>query len=493
MLRLPTLEGFTQACANLLTIADKATNALVPFQLRDEQLRIARAILSPEQDPAHVAVCKSRQIGSSTVLAALVAMIAIANPGIQIGIAANTEATSKQLLNMVYRFVWQLDAPIVTHNKLNLIIGDSGSDPTQHTQIIAQSATRQVANDQLAPVFAGFNLSFAWVSELAFFESQTAFSSITSAASKGIIVAESTPNGSTGAGATFHGLFESDASDWDRIFFSVEDSVLYTADPASISDQEWAEAVASYGFTSRPHAAWWLSKRNSEGLSDLLMYRSFPVQMHHAWDAAREAFFEDTVPELAQVQTAIPFPDAPGYLEVFCKPEESLAYVVGVDVSQGRGKDYSALAVLEMGTGKLAASYRNNECELNQLIKVLTVVEKTFPVSEFVIESNGIGGWVCEQAEREGLPVRRHNTTTTPVGQLLKIKNLVRKGILKGGLGFKEECSSIYMDERGRFKGRKDLLYAISFVIEEALDFAEEIPLADRKSGHFYLDGLLES
>lgn len=470
-LELPSLEKFYQLCKGTLKINDKSGKGIIPFQLRREQALVASKLLGP-QGSNKVVITKGRQVGSSTLQAALMATAVVLNPGRTFGICSYNELSAKNLLSMVHRFLHQLGAPIAFKNHRKITVGDAEGDPTYWSKIIiATGASGGLSQEDLNQSFAGEDLAYAWVSEAAFFENPNTLSSITAAASKGYIVVESTPNGATRKGEPFYRLMTAQGPGWERLFIGVEDSELYTADPTLIDDSTWEQSRVTYGFTSRPHAAWWLTKRDSEGLTDLQMARQYPVTLDMCWSVTRESYF-DQLPELGTLHQAIPL--KVGFAKIWNQHEDHLPLIAGVDCALGRKKDSSAITVLEMGTGRLIATYKSNEVEVDDLVEVMVELENHLAITEYIIESNNMGGWVAEKAELAGLPISTKNTNKTPIGAMTRIKKLIKSGHIAGGEELVEECKSLVLTERGQFAGSKDLLMSLTMIVEQALDWDVE-------------------
>lgn len=488
----PTPKAFAAICEKIFKINNKETSTLTPFVLRPEQIRVAQSILE-NKGITKTAVAKSRQIGLSTVIAAIIAVLVYLNQGqgLTFGITAENDQNANNLLQMVKGFLEQLELSITSSNFHQIVLG---SDATTRTRIVAKTVAAQMARDAQNNVFAGYSLAFVWISELALYKNRTAFSSITAAASKGIVVVESTPNGNSGDGETFYNLFNSPKSvGWDKIFFSFETQNIHTSQPSAISDQEWFNAQAEYGFTSRKHAAWWINEKESKGLTDQEMFRQYPVLIEHCWEAKVDAFFDKISPTVVEPVNHINCGEH-GVVDIFNEPVRNREYIAGVDCAMGAGRDSSAVVVFELGTGKLMATYKNSFIEAHEFPEVIEKIYNHFKLRKIVIESNNMGKMVHERCMRKYLPAKLHNTNTNSKAILQYVRKLIGDQVICGGLDLKEECKSIYFNPtkgpNGSFGGKKDLLMAISFVIDEVMTY-KLFEIEERKENRLYYEDYL--
>lgn len=476
----PTIDDFIATCARLKVLStdkDEHQNERVPFVLRHEQLAIVKAILPATADKARthnsqLAIAKPRQIGISTVMAALVAVLAVINSGITIGIAIHKEIYAKKLCNMVYDFLYQMGAP--THkNQLSIhVLHDATEgapvDSPQNSLIQLFQATTSQSTEEISDLGRSYRFQFLWLSEVAYYPNATAVDTLEASAEGNTIVIESTPNGSDeySKGRKFYDLYHSRR--YKSLFFSVEDNPNYKDDPRNITDEEWDYAQQTYGFTCRATAAWWLDWTAGKDLNKAI--RDYPIKEEHCWESRESPFMP--LPRVIQPIKCY-YPDVGGEIKRFIPADElgESLYVAGVDVALGRGHDSSAVAIMEMGTGRLVGSYKSNTVDINDFATVLADIYEHFYITEFVIENNNMGKSCCEAAEELGLPVERWQTNRTPIAEMAKLRRLIEEGLFKGDEDLYHECRSLTMDKHRRFKGKKDLLMAASFVVNRVLSF----------------------
>jgi hypothetical protein len=86
-----------------------------------------------------------------------------------------------------------------------------------------------------------------------------------------------------------------------------------------------------------------------------------------------------------------------GDLLVYEEPTKSREYIMTVDVSKGRGQDYSTFTVIDIGTRpfKQVAVYRNNTISPILFPNIIYKYAKVYNEAYVVIESNDQGTLVC--------------------------------------------------------------------------------------------------
>jgi len=84
-------------------------------------------------------------------------------------------------------------------------------------------------------------------------------------------------------------------------------------------------------------------------------------------------------------------------LRIFDEPKPGHWYIMTVDVSQGRGKDYSAFSVIDMTDKpfKQVAAYNNNKISPLILPDIVVRIAKYYNNALLLIENNGAGQIVC--------------------------------------------------------------------------------------------------
>jgi len=78
-------------------------------------------------------------------------------------------------------------------------------------------------------------------------------------------------------------------------------------------------------------------------------------------------------------------------LYVWKDPEPSRQYLIGVDVSLGRDRDYSAFHIVDGYSGEQVAEYYSNTTPINELAEVLNTVGQRYNMALVILERNTIG------------------------------------------------------------------------------------------------------
>ena len=76
---------------------------------------------------------------------------------------------------------------------------------------------------------------------------------------------------------------------------------------------------------------------------------------------------------------------------VWKSPEPGRQYLIGVDVSLGRSRDYSAFHVIDTYSGEQVAEYYSNTTPINELAQVLNTVGQEYNLAVIILERNSIG------------------------------------------------------------------------------------------------------
>lgn len=72
-------------------------------------------------------------------------------------------------------------------------------------------------------------------------------------------------------------------------------------------------------------------------------------------------------------------------------PEPNKQYLIGVDISLGRERDFSAFHVIDLYTGEQVAEYYSNTTPINELAEVLNTVGMKYNLATVIVERNTIG------------------------------------------------------------------------------------------------------
>lgn len=443
-----------QRLAALTSIVSQTDQRQVAFRFNAEQLDLAKRI-GAVAVPRFI-VTKSRQIGTSTFFCFLDVAVAILNPGVRIAIVVDTQVKATELLERCRSFIKNLGLTLLIENTRKLKLSNG-------SEIHALTATGGIDGQESR---AGRSQSFQMLhlSELPYWPNQAAYGALLATCPDAPVFIESTAKGT---GDLFWRLWNG-ANDYQKVFFSIERHAAYQAPPETLSDLQWSEAQ-SLGFTSKPHAAWWYRKLASQG-NDLIRHlHDYPVSADHPFLTFEGRWIQTTPAILPYVwQESV---------KVFAKPERYHRYLCAVDTSGGVGRDGNALVVLDRTTKQLVAFWNDNRADIEDVCAKMLVVQRLYNPDVFVIETNGIGQATYQRAKRLGLPIKELTTTEdTKYAGLLACKKAVESGLISGPEELAEECASLHLDAKGRFKGRKDSCMALGFALMELVDNYHIIP-----------------
>lgn len=431
---------------NLITIAPQFSIMgqedfkRIPFTPNEEQVDILKSVCNYDK----TLIVKSRQVGSTTVILFYIAIIALATEGINIGLVVDSWDKASDFIARVRDFLDQKGIPIPTKNTKKLVLFNG-------TTISAVSAGTSTAGEE-SNVGRSTTYHLLLLSEFPYYASPSkVLNSISNSSPKAKIIMESTAKMPEDA---FHNLYTED-NDYNKLFFGVESHKAYKKDPNSITDQEWEDLQKEYHFTSRPSAAWWLSKLRDQG-NDLISHlRDYPVIPEHSFSTSLDRWIF-TDPEVLK-------PGEENSITIFHEPSKITSAIIGVDTAGARGKDASSIVVIDRQTKKLLASFWSTTIEIDDLVDMTKILHNKYSSEQVIIEDNGIGQGTYQKAAKLGMPVYRHNTqVSNRYDNLLLVKRAIEEGILKGDNRLLTEARSIQL-KNDKFINKKDMLMAISF------------------------------
>jgi hypothetical protein len=173
------------------------------------------------------------------------------------------------------------------------------------------------------------------------------------------------------------------------------------------------------------HILWMRAKLLEMGNDWDLFRQSFPLTPGDAWVTPGVQVFP--LKQLREQQEHLRTPkrhaevfpgprvmDAPqGRLRIWDEPEAGKTYDIGVDVSQGLGKDdkpdtedelhdFSVACVLERGTNKQVAEWASRAVDSHELATILYWLGMYYNTAQIAVETNGIGGATNSQLGKLG-------------------------------------------------------------------------------------------
>lgn len=432
------------ATAAGLEVLDQATGSPVALTLNDEQHEILEALCAYQR----VIVLKARQQGISTLCCLYDLLHAVCFPGQSVAIVADTADKAQGLLAKVAAWARTMGLSGPTMNVTRLTLSNGST-------IDALSA---VAHAEGGESRTGRSKSYGLIhaSELAFWYNDGAtMAALLSTALPGAkVIVEST---ASPAENLFRSMWDDAANGWHHIFLSVERHAAYVADPDSIDDARYAELRSAYGFTSRPHAAWWHAKLRTDLGGDVhRALREYPIRAEQAFSFAEGRWihrYRAVEPHRTEGHWRV-YIDAPEHPVVF-----------GVDTGAGVGGDYSAIAVICQRTGDLIATWTDNKTPVPAFIATIEAARARWRPVKTVVESNGIGAGVFQALQRPDVAEHESNKAEKAI-RFDRLREAIETGVIGAGPELVAEIKSSVVDRAGKFTGRDDLLNAVSFALE---------------------------
>lgn len=430
---------------------ETSSEVLGPFHFNAEQRKIAQV----QEKSLSVVVLKGRQIGISYYFCLVDVVLAFLNPRINVVIVVDTQQKAAGLLQRCRLICEGIGIPLLKSNTRALQLSNG-------SQIQALTATGG-ADGTESGKFKSLSIQWAHITELEDWPNQSAYDDLVSALAGAPRAVECTGKQ---VGGRFHRLWtdaRAGRNEYAPIFFPIEEHETYTS-AAAITDAEWA-AMQAEGFSSKPHASWWIHTLRSKGgelggVGHVKQLHDYPAKEEHGFIAYDGRWIlVDPVVKTPSIQDGI---------SVFIPKSTATRYVAAVDTSGGVGRDANAIVVLDRATGVLAASYKSNTDDAIKLAETLQIIKRLYSPDVYVIETNGIGRSTADYAKRAGLPVRElHQDAASKQDCLDRSKRAVEARKVFGPAELLDECRSLHLNKAGAFKGRKDLLMALGMGLRE--------------------------
>ena len=447
------------AISKLLKVMDQGSGELKAWTLYSHQIKVLEQLTTYDRS----IWLKARQLGISTLMTYYVLMLGVTNPNIRVAVVADNFNNSIGLLEKIRDICNQLGINLGTDNQKRLILGNGSS----FDAITVNSALGQ---DNTAGRSKTFHVLL--LSEAAYYNnSHAVFASLTSSAiPDAIIIVEST---ATPSKNMFRSLW--DGSNYFKSFISMQQHDNYIKDETSITDDEFKSLQEQYGFTSRPHAAFWQEKLVNEFGGDTnRLLREFPILESHSWSSATGRFI-DTDPLIRQPVRTI------SKTQIFTEATLGGHYIFGVDVSAGVGRDYSSIAVYDLKNKQIAGLYHSNTDKFDQIAQEIKALNTYFKPHAIYVEKNGIGSGLVPLLQKLSLSVVDIVTTeASKYAGLLLVKQAIETGNLSADAHFSSEASSLtyaLKGEKEQFNHAGDSLMATSFCLLKADDFKYAVNL----------------
>jgi hypothetical protein len=307
-------------------------------------------------------LCTSRQIGKTTVATVIILHFALFNSGKRVALLANKGDQAREILERI-QLAFEMLPDFL---KVGIKEWNKGS-------VVFENRSKIVAAATSSSAIRGKSQSMVYIDETAFVENWAAFSASVlptlSSGKKSKTIFTSTPNGLN----HFHKYWigaNRDKSDptWNG-YYAIEVPWWKIPD----RDEVWKqEILASIDFD----------------------YQKFAVEFCCEFLGSSDTLISGS--KLKELVHINPIKEQDG-LRIFDTPEEGKTYAMVCDVAHGKGLDFSAFHVVDITEMpyKQVACYSNNMVTPVDYGELIFRVAKTYNEAHVLIESNDIGGQIC--------------------------------------------------------------------------------------------------
>tara|TARA_R110002051_G_scaffold167577_1_gene238195 strand:+ start:61 stop:1599 length:1539 start_codon:yes stop_codon:yes gene_type:complete len=185
-------------------------------------------------------------------------------------------------------------------------------------------------------------------------------------------------------------------------------------------------------------------------------------------------------------------------MRLWKEPTPEHEYVIGVDVSLGRDRDYSAFHIFNAYTGEQVAEFYSNKTPINELAQILTNEANLYNNATVIIERNTIGNnlidWMFNVMEYDNLWIDDKNdfgiqiTTRNREEVLARMEEYIRNNFIT--LNSKrtvDELLTFIVDDNGKITAddgkHDDLIMSLSITVFLLHILAGSGPLEARVGG----------
>lgn len=377
---LDIAKDYKRYCKNNLKILNKA-GQLVPFVLNQEQEIIVAAVLRCilEERPIRFIILKDRQIGVSTVIESLIYWWTATHKNIQSKIVAHDTTTSLKLYNMFKRYYDNsnpLFKPTTKYNTRNDLTFDNDEGTGLKSQIDTSSAENTSSG-------RGDTIHWLHGSEVAVWRNGEELVSglmqaVPMLASTAIFL-ESTANG---VGDFFHRTWQAakrGESAFTPLFFPWimhEEYRLKAPDNFQPSKEE--QQLKKLHNLDNDQLTWRREKQKEFVSNPPKFFQEYPLTDAEAFLSSGSPRFD--IASLIKMEEACKppkelelheFEDIEGKkiraklltnspLKVWEEPKEDHDYVIGADVAEGIGGDYSVATIVDRDSQRTVARWRGD-------------------------------------------------------------------------------------------------------------------------------------
>jgi hypothetical protein len=373
-----------QSFIEKLKIIDKQGELVSLIMNRSQEMVFEKIIEARgKQAPARFICLKARQLGISTVIAAIIfALITLFSRRFGL-VAAHSMSSARSIFAMTQRFYAH------THEQDKPWIAKNNARKLEYAAFHYSSLqVDTAANPTLA---RGATFHYVHASEVAFWdhaeESALAINQATPQHWDTLLFWESTANGMNNL---FHRMWiaaERGETATEPIFLSWKDFPAYSLPPLKTFDErlltprelEYSRVAA----LSADQLNWAIHTRKDQCQDSWdKFHQEYPALAGLAFAFTATPWFNQTIlqqwidasRDLAPTRGRVQWPDSGktsavgpsfaidphGPLSIWSHPAQGATYSLGMDVGEGIGSDYTVIHILNNETGELCATYRSN-------------------------------------------------------------------------------------------------------------------------------------
>lgn len=479
------LKDFERYAKNNLKIRNKA-GEIVPLEFNNIQRQIVKHVVDDLNNdrPIRYIILKARQEGVSTLIEALIFWWTATHKNVKSKIVAHENETAKALYEMFRRYydnTLPIFQPKIKYNTRSDLTFDTEDGKGLKSQIdVASAKNTGVGRGQTINWLHGSEISL-WADGN---EIVAGLMQAVPLLPKTAIFLESTANG---IGDYFHKTWQAakaDQSVFKPLFFSWAEHEEYQITPPKgfKKTEEEKELAKEYNLTDAQ--IYWRREKVKEFSGDMDKFKQeYPLNDAEAFLASGRSRFhipsllmmeERAKPpkELELLETddgfeTIPVEKAP--LKVWQLPVEGKTYVIGADVAEGTGGDYSVATVMDEDNAETVARWRG-DAEPSEFGEILEQLGRFYNNALIACEINNHGLTTVQRLRdlnydnlyrREKGLDERFEEYTSALGWKTdrRTKPLMINGLAESILTHKlkdyditfiRECMSYVVDDRGR-------------------------------------------
>lgn len=389
----------------------------IPFALRPYQQRIVRTFADNRLSIA----LAPRQIGKSWIAGAFLLWFAIFKPEKTIVIASNKNDNAMEMIHRV-RFIYE---------RLPFWLKPGLADDGWNKHSVAfENGSRIISQATSENTGRGLSISLLFLDEFAFVRDSIAEDFWTSIsptlATGGSCIICSTPNGDTNRFAQL----------WRGANIPSTDGTHQGINGFAPIEIKWNEP---------PDRDEEFRKKETAKIGEVRWKQEYECQF-----LSSDPLLIDTVVLANLTQKAEQYKPVAvaGEIVFYKEPTAGVTYLVGMDVSTGSGKDFTAISVLEFPSLDQVAEFRSNTMSsviaYHMLKKLLRILERAGGNVYFSVENNGVGEGVMALMEADDDPIetsefisetgkaRKGMTTTgkTKIKACLTLKEMIERGVI---------------------------------------------------------------